>query len=62
LTNGQSGIVEFDVTADIQQFLTAVSPNYGWVIKKTNEGQAGRVHFASRESANGPRLLITVAP
>ena len=58
INNNQSGIVEFDVTSDVQSFLSGSNQNYGWLIKKTDEGQSGRVEFGSRESANGAKLII----
>jgi hypothetical protein len=62
VTNGLIGPVEWDVTLDVQAFLAGAAPNYGWIVKKTNEGQAGLVDFASRESGHGPRLFITLGP
>ncbi len=58
ITNNQSGIVEFDVTADVQFFLNNVNQNYGWLLKKENEGQPGKVQFGSKESAQAPQLII----
>lgn len=62
ITNGLIGSVEWDVTADVQAFLGGTADNYGWIVKKANEGQPGRVDFASRESGLGPRLLIKLGP
>lgn len=62
ITNGQSGVVEFDVTADIIAFLSGESDNYGWLVKKTNEGQNGMVSFGTRESSFVPELVITYQP
>ena len=62
ITNGLIGRVEWDVTADIQDVLTSAADNYGWIVKKANEGQPGRVDFASRESGHGPRLFIRLGP
>ncbi len=61
LTKGLRGRVSYDVTADVAAFL-AGTPNYGWLLKKTDEGAAGRVEYASRESASEedrPRLVVT---
>jgi hypothetical protein len=62
ITNQQSGTVEYDVTADVASFMSGQSSNYGWLIKKTIEGQNGMVSFGSRESANGPQLVVTYQP
>ena len=58
LLNNQSGMVEFDVTADVHAFLDGTA-NYGWIVKKTNEGQAGSVSFGAKESIYDPQLVIT---
>jgi subtilisin family serine protease len=60
LKNGQTGVVSFDVTADVAAWL-AGQPNDGWILKKMVEGDPGKVDFGSRESAAPPRLLLTVA-
>jgi hypothetical protein len=59
INNGQSGVVEYDVTGDVQAFLSGAHANYGWLIKKTNEGQNGQVSFGTRESQFAPELVIT---
>ncbi|MDB4992734.1 MAG: hypothetical protein JWM74_166, partial [Myxococcaceae bacterium] len=59
ITNGQAGTVTFDVTADVALFKTGLAPNYGWMIRKVDEGAAGRIEFASRETATPPILSIT---
>ncbi len=58
ITNNQEGVVEIDVTGDVQEFMNGTD-NYGWVIKKTDEGANGRVEFGSRESGNPPTLSIS---
>jgi K319L-like, PKD domain len=58
--NNQTGWVEWDVTSDVAQILSASVPNYGWLIRKDNEGQAGQVEYGSRESQNKPELVFTV--
>ena len=58
ITNNQEGVVEIDVTGDIQEFMNGTD-NFGWVIKKTEEGANGRVEFGSRESENPPTLIIS---
>jgi hypothetical protein len=61
ISNGQSGTVDFDVTADVQAFMTGASSNFGWLLKKTNENQNGMVSFGSRENIS-PHLVVTFAP
>jgi len=61
ITNGMSGVVEWTVTADVDAFLAGTS-NYGWIIRKTDEGSSGRADFASKENDvtnNRPQLVIT---
>jgi len=57
--NGQSGVVGWDVTADVADFLAGNEANNGWIIRKTLEGQAGQVEFGSKESLDGPRLVVS---
>ena len=59
-TNGLRGRVSCDVTTDVAAFL-AGTPNHGWLLKKTDEGAAGRVEYASREAApaDRPKLVVT---
>jgi len=58
-TNGLLGWVEWDVTADVSAMLAAPEANHGWIVKKTEEGQTGRVDYTSREGgANGPQLFL----
>jgi hypothetical protein len=59
ITNNQTGTVTFNITSDIQSFLNNTNQNYGWIIKKTNEGQNGSVEFGSKESGSAPQLVIT---
>lgn len=49
ITNGLTGEVYFDVTADVQD-----GAPFGWLIRKTNEGVAGKIFFHSKESTTGP--------
>jgi cell wall-associated NlpC family hydrolase len=58
IMKNQSGIVEYDVTSDVQNFVSGQEPNYGWIIRKTNEGLAGLVEFGSRETNYSPKLII----
>ena len=59
--NGQTGWVDFDVTEDVAAFL-AGEPNFGWLLKKTEENQNGKVDYTSREGAAGqrPKLVLLV--
>jgi len=59
LTNGQTGTVTFDVTADVAAFLAGTA-NYGWALKPTNDAAAADVRVGSRESANPSVLVLTV--
>jgi len=61
--NGVTGAVQFDVTADVVAFLNGTD-NYGWLVKKRNEGQGGVVEYTSREgTANQEaKLILDVAP
>lgn len=59
IENNQEGEVQLDVTSDIQGFINNSYTNYGWLLKKTNEGQNGKVEFGSRETSNSPRLVIS---
>ncbi len=62
ITNAQTGVVEYDVTADVTDFMNGTFSNYGWLVKKTNESQNGQVSFGSRESATPPQLVVTYRP
>jgi hypothetical protein len=59
LTNGMRGVVTFDVTADVQAFLSGAA-NVGWLVKRTDEGPSGAVDFGARESGTPPRLVLQV--
>lgn len=59
INNGQAGIVEFDVTADVTAFVDGTSANYGWILRKTNEDLTGLVSFGTRESAAVAQLVVT---
>ena len=60
-TNGLSGWIRFDVTADVRAFLSGTA-NYGWIVKKTEESQNGQVEYTSRQGAadHAPRLVLVV--
>ena len=53
--------ISFEVTADVAAFLGG-GAHHGWLVKKTEEGQNGRVEYASGEAGagNGPRLVLVV--
>ncbi len=59
-TNNMSGWVEFDVTSDVQAFADGAAVNYGWILKKAIESQAGSVDYSSKEGLNPPEFVITV--
>ncbi len=62
-TNGLTGWVSYDVTADVSTFLAGTA-NEGWLVKKTDEAKNGRVDYTSREGTAGqePRLILLVQP
>jgi len=60
ITNGLTGVVTLNVTADVADLLTGSGVLHGWILKKTDEGASGRVDFGSRESATPPRLVLTL--
>lgn len=60
IKNGQSGSVLFNVTADVAVFLAGTQLNQGWLLKKTSETQTGLIEFASRQTANAPRLILVL--
>lgn len=61
ITSNQTGVVEFDVTADVQAYMNGTS-NSGWIIKKTEEGSNGQVSFGTKESTSVPQLVVTYQP
>jgi hypothetical protein len=60
-TNGLSGWVQFDVTADVAAF-RAGTANHGWLLRKVMESEQGEVQYSSRSGAAGqaPRLTLVV--
>jgi len=58
ITNGQTGVVRFDVTADVAAVLAGSAAGHGWLLKKVEETLNGSLEFASREQGSGPRLLL----
>jgi subtilisin family serine protease len=59
ILNGQTGVIQLDVTADVRAFLAGTA-NQGWLLKKLDETQEGRVEFAARESSSAPRLMLAL--
>lgn len=57
-------VVNFDVTPDVAAFLTG-TPNNGWTIKKSNEGESGHLLLCSREynaaSTSNPSVFPALA-
>lgn len=62
-TNGLTGRISFDVTADVAALLAGAS-HHGWLLKKTAEGQPGQAEYAAREGTPGgaPRLAVVYEP
>jgi hypothetical protein len=61
ITDATTGVLAFDVTADVAATL-AGEPDHGWIVKSSLEPHAGRVELGARESAVGPRLVLAVEP
>jgi hypothetical protein len=60
ITNGQTGVVSFSVTADVAATLAGTQTHYGWIVKKAPEDSTGAVRFESREGVVPPRLVVAV--
>ena len=58
VTNNQTGVVQFDVTADVRAFLAGTTNN-GWLIKK-DDGYEGFARFRSKETSAKPRLMLNL--
>ncbi|HEX4966359.1 MAG TPA: DNRLRE domain-containing protein [Thermoanaerobaculia bacterium] len=58
-TRDLTGWVRYDVTADVAAFATE-TPDFGWLLKKTEETKSGRVDYDSRQGTpgEGPRLVV----
>ena len=56
------GVVEYDVTTDVAAFANGSVSNFGWLIRKTLEGQSGSVSFGTKEGAFVPQLFIVYQP
>ncbi|MEM7152401.1 MAG: DNRLRE domain-containing protein [Myxococcota bacterium] len=54
IANGDDGIIEFDVTADVVNGM----PIGGWIVRKRDDSSPGRVRFDSIESGNAPVLVL----
>jgi len=53
--NGLTGAVEWDVTADVVQALSAGAPSIQWLLRRANESQPGRATYHSVEGADAFR-------
>jgi len=59
ITDGETGTVSFDVTADVSAFLSGTA-NDGWIVMRGNVIPVGSVTFGSRESGAQPTLVLNV--
>ncbi|MDH4348097.1 MAG: S8 family serine peptidase, partial [Gemmatimonadota bacterium] len=60
ITNGQTGVIRLDVSADVAGFL-AGTVHQGWLFRKYNESEHGQALVLSRAVATGPpRLILAV--
>ena len=57
LAPGQTGVARFDVTSDVQAFLSGTT-NHGWLI--TAGSEVSRAVFRSREATLKPSLILSV--
>ncbi|MGE0490655.1 MAG: hypothetical protein AB7S38_15730 [Vulcanimicrobiota bacterium] len=53
VVNGQTGVVEFDVTQDVLN-----GAAHGWLVRKQDESRFGNIRFSSKEGDSPPRLLL----
>ena len=60
IMNGLTGVVTFNVTADVAAVLAGSWPGHGWLLKKVDESQSGSVEFESGQGAPAPRLVLTI--
>ena len=56
----QTGVISFDVTADVKGFLAGSQPNHGWMLRSGFLGELAE--FASRETGTPPRLIAHRPP
>jgi len=54
------GKIQFDVTQDVKDLLNGSATNFGWMIKKTDEGEVGMLSLAAKESRSAPALVLTL--
>ena len=62
ITSTTSGWIEFNVTGDVNSAITGYTDNFGWLIKKSNENNSGRMAFASGENtdpSHHPQLILS---
>ncbi|HEY1099252.1 MAG TPA: DUF4215 domain-containing protein [Myxococcota bacterium] len=62
LTNGTTGVVRFDVTADLVDVANGTYPHHGWIVLRTMDTVGGEANFRSREDVSGPRLVLVTEP
>src|SRR5262249_16270561 len=60
IETGQTGVVDFDVTADVRSFLDGTLDNHGWMLRGGVAGGVAR--FASPEAQAPPALVLTITP
>lgn len=60
ITSNQTGVVTFDVTADVAAIANGSWAGHGWLLRKVEEGQSGSIQFASRERTPAPRLILEI--
>jgi alpha-tubulin suppressor-like RCC1 family protein len=60
MTSNATGVISFDVTADVTAILAGSWPGHGWLLKNIDEGASGTVSFRSREQSGGPELVLEV--
>ena len=58
-TNDTTGVFSFDVTEDVEAFVSGTEVNLGWAVRLINENESGRFDFASRETGTPPKLVLT---
>ncbi|MCA9580497.1 MAG: DNRLRE domain-containing protein, partial [Myxococcales bacterium] len=59
ITNGLTGAIRFDVTNDLADLLSNQIAGNGWLLSL--DGGSGKAVFWSRETEEGPRLVLTLA-
>jgi hypothetical protein len=60
IKNSTTGVVTFDVTADVAAFL-ADTANHGWVLTKPSNNNNQKIILRSRERPEKPRLVLYVS-